>query len=176
MARLALILQLLILITWTHVYAAPGPCSGACHVRDPALIQRASDGKYFRFSTGNKIAIASASDLSGPWKALGSVVPGGSSINLPGRDDLWVSSIDAMETYASEHSTPPLEYISYFVSPVMYIVSFLSHHRHRMSKKSAMYIIYTTPYQRWVPNCPPSASLHQKTWNPARGQIMDPSA
>ncbi|KKZ64070.1 hypothetical protein EMCG_01566 [[Emmonsia] crescens] len=93
MARLALILQLLILITWTHVYAAPGPCSGACHVRDPALIQRASDGKYFRFSTGNKIAIASASDLSGPWKALGSVVPGGSSINLPGRDDLWAPDV-----------------------------------------------------------------------------------
>ncbi|KAK2780017.1 hypothetical protein FQN53_001132 [Emmonsiellopsis sp. PD_33] len=88
-----LILQLLTLISPVSAYAGPGPCSGACHVRDPALIQRTSDGKYFRFSTGNKIAIASASRLSGPWEDEGSVIPRGSSIDLPGRDDLWAPDI-----------------------------------------------------------------------------------
>lgn len=71
-------------------YANPGSCSGACNIHDPSLIQRASDGKYFRFSTGNKISYASASSIAGPWANIGSMLPGGSSINLDGKDDLWV--------------------------------------------------------------------------------------
>lgn len=71
-------------------YANPGPCSGQCGVHDPGLIRRASDGTYFRFSTGNKISYARAPSIQGPWTGEGSVLPGGSSINLPGNQDLWV--------------------------------------------------------------------------------------
>ncbi|GAB1216567.1 hypothetical protein ATERTT37_005783 [Aspergillus terreus] len=72
-----------------HGYAAPGACSGACNIHDPSLIRRESDGKYFRFSTGNKISYASASSIEGPWTTIGSMLPDGSSIDLPGNDDLW---------------------------------------------------------------------------------------
>jgi arabinan endo-1,5-alpha-L-arabinosidase len=80
------------LVALVHGYANPGSCSGACNVHDPALIQRQSDGKYFRFSTGNKISYASSSSIQGPWTVLGSVLPSGSSINLDGKNDLWVSN------------------------------------------------------------------------------------
>jgi len=72
-----------------HGYANPGSCSGACNVHDPGLIQR-DDGVYFRFSTGNKISYARSSSIEGPWTAVGSVVPDGSSIDKAGNDDLWV--------------------------------------------------------------------------------------
>ncbi|KAL5354967.1 putative arabinan endo-1,5-alpha-L-arabinosidase A [Aspergillus floccosus] len=72
-----------------HGYASPGACSGACNIHDPSLIRRESDGKYFRFSTGNKISYASASSIKGPWTTIGSMLPDGSSINLAGKDDLW---------------------------------------------------------------------------------------
>lgn len=72
-------------------YANPGACSGACVVSDPSLIQRTSDKTYFRFSTGNKISVASSSSISGPWTDLGSMLPDGSSIDLAGNTDLWVS-------------------------------------------------------------------------------------
>ena len=72
-------------------YANPGSCSGACNVHDPSLIQRSSDNVYFRFSTGNKISYASASSIAGPWTVIGSMLPSGSSIDLAGNDDLWVS-------------------------------------------------------------------------------------
>lgn len=49
-----------------------------------------SDGKYFRFETGSKIGIWSASSLTGPWTYQGAAIPAGSSINLAGNDDLWV--------------------------------------------------------------------------------------
>ncbi|KAJ5227696.1 hypothetical protein N7489_008404 [Penicillium chrysogenum] len=70
-------------------YANPGSCSGACIVHDPTLIQRSSDNRYFRFSTGNKISYASSSSINGPWTNIGSMLPGGSSIDLAGNDDLW---------------------------------------------------------------------------------------
>ncbi|KAJ5337545.1 uncharacterized protein N7506_005567 [Penicillium brevicompactum] len=72
-----------------NAYASPGSCSGACNVHDPTLIQRSSDKRYFRFSTGNKISYASATSIKGPWTNIGSILPAGSSIDLPGRDDLW---------------------------------------------------------------------------------------
>lgn len=71
-------------------YANPGACSGACWAHDPAVIQRASDGKYFKFNTGSGIEIATASSLSGPWTLTGYVLPSGSSINIAGNTDLWV--------------------------------------------------------------------------------------
>ncbi|CAG7945929.1 unnamed protein product [Penicillium nalgiovense] len=72
-----------------HGYANPGGCSGACIVHDPTLIQRSSDNRYFRFSTGHKISYASSSSINGPWTNIGSMLPGGSSIDLAGNDDLW---------------------------------------------------------------------------------------
>ncbi|KAB8076414.1 putative arabinan endo-1,5-alpha-L-arabinosidase A [Aspergillus leporis] len=74
---------------YAHGYANPGACSGACNVHDPSLIRRSSDGKYFRFSTGNKISYASSSSIAGPWTVIGSMLPSGSSIDLVGKDDLW---------------------------------------------------------------------------------------
>lgn len=68
-------------------YAAPGACSGVCNIHDPAVVQRASDGLYFRFSTGGGMAIASASDLEGPWTDMGTVLPNGST---SGDTDMWV--------------------------------------------------------------------------------------
>lgn len=72
-------------------YPPPGPCTGACNVRDPGLVVRESDGMYFLFSSHDQIKYASAKSLAGPWTHIGSAVPGGSSIDLAGNDDLWVS-------------------------------------------------------------------------------------
>ncbi|KAA8651107.1 hypothetical protein EYZ11_005312 [Aspergillus tanneri] len=76
-----------------HGYVNPGICSGACNVHDPGLIQRESDGVYFRFSTGNNISYASSSSIEGPWEVLGPMLPNGSSIDLDGRDDLWAPDV-----------------------------------------------------------------------------------
>ncbi|KAH6652386.1 putative arabinan endo-1,5-alpha-L-arabinosidase A [Truncatella angustata] len=73
-------------------YANPGACSGACWTHDPSVIRR-SDGTYFRFSTGSKIGVYTASSLSGPWTSKGSAVSSGSSINLTGKDDLWAPDV-----------------------------------------------------------------------------------
>jgi arabinan endo-1,5-alpha-L-arabinosidase len=72
-------------------YAAPGACSGACWSHDPAVIQRASDGTYFRFSTGGGIQITTASSIAGPWTIQGYALADGSSIDLDGNTDLWAS-------------------------------------------------------------------------------------
>jgi arabinan endo-1,5-alpha-L-arabinosidase len=72
-------------------YADPGSCSGDCWAHDPAVIQRTSDGEYFRFNTGSLIGIWKSSALEGPWVYQGAAIPAGSSINLAGNDDLWVS-------------------------------------------------------------------------------------
>lgn len=74
-----------------NAFAEPGDCNGACqNIRDPGVIQR-TDGKYFRFSTSEKILTASANSLEGPWTAHGSAIKNGSIIDLPGRNLLWVS-------------------------------------------------------------------------------------
>jgi arabinan endo-1,5-alpha-L-arabinosidase len=74
-----------------NAYANPLGCSGVCgNSHDPAVIRRDSDGKYFRFSTGNRISVATAPSLMGPWVAKGSAIAGGSKINKKGKDDLWV--------------------------------------------------------------------------------------
>jgi arabinan endo-1,5-alpha-L-arabinosidase len=75
-------------------YADPMACSGVCtNAHDPALIRRDSDGRYYRFSTGGKIAIHSAKTINGPWTYLHAAIPAGSKINLAGKDDLWVCTI-----------------------------------------------------------------------------------
>lgn len=79
-----------------RAYANPGACSGDCWAHDPALIRRASDGVYFRFNTGSEIGIWKSSSLTGPWVYQGKVLPNGSSINLAGNTDCWVSTVESL--------------------------------------------------------------------------------
>jgi arabinan endo-1,5-alpha-L-arabinosidase len=88
--RYSIVASLLSAVTAVYGYADPMACSGICNnAHDPALI-RHSDGTYYRFSTGGKIAIHSAPSLTGPWSYKGAAIPSGSKINLAGKDDLWV--------------------------------------------------------------------------------------
>lgn len=89
--RPSIVTSLLSITTIVHGYANPLACSGVCtNAHDPALIRR-DDGTYYRFSTGGKIAIHSSPSLTGPWTYKGAAIPKGSSINLNGNTDLWVS-------------------------------------------------------------------------------------
>ncbi|KAK6071018.1 arabinan endo-alpha-l-arabinosidase a [Seiridium cupressi] len=81
-------------------YADPGACSGDCWAHDPALIQRTSDGVYFRFNTGSLIGIWKSSALEGPWTYQGAAIPAGSIIDLAGNDDLWAPDVQKVgDTY-----------------------------------------------------------------------------
>ncbi|EDN07617.1 glycosyl hydrolase [Histoplasma capsulatum] len=83
------------LLFWTLVQGVPNPepCRGSCNGRDPGFIRRTSDGKYFRFQSYNGISISSAPSMEGPWSAPKSMLPQGSSINLPGKHDLWAPDV-----------------------------------------------------------------------------------
>lgn len=71
-------------------YANPNECTGTCvNTHDPSIIQ-GSDGTYYRFSTGGKIAVHTAPDITGPWAYQGAALPDGSKIDLDGNQDLWV--------------------------------------------------------------------------------------
>jgi arabinan endo-1,5-alpha-L-arabinosidase len=75
-------------------YANPGACSGVCtNAHDPSIIRRQSDGTYFRFSTGGKVAIHTAPSISGPWTYKCAMLPSGSSIQLAGNQDLWAPDV-----------------------------------------------------------------------------------
>ncbi|KXT02446.1 hypothetical protein AC578_7833 [Pseudocercospora eumusae] len=76
-------------------YPAVGACSGKCQgdVHDPAVIYREDTKTYYRFVSNNKISIATAPSMAGPWTDKGPAVPAGSIIDLPGRDDLWAPDI-----------------------------------------------------------------------------------
>lgn len=89
----ALLLTFFSLLALVSSYGNPGACTGSCNVHDPAIIRRTSDGTYYRFSTGNRIQIATAADISGPWTIRGSALASGSSIALPGNTDLWAPDI-----------------------------------------------------------------------------------
>ncbi|EPQ57247.1 glycosyl hydrolase [Gloeophyllum trabeum ATCC 11539] len=62
-------------------------------VHDPSLVQRQSDGKYFLFTTHDKGGILTATQLAGPWTEVGSILPNDSTIQLPGRDDIWAPDV-----------------------------------------------------------------------------------
>lgn len=81
------------LITLAVAYPNRGPCTGNCWTKDPAVIQRQSDGKYFRFGTGTGIPIITSDSIKGPWKEVGKALPNGSKINVDGVDssNIWVS-------------------------------------------------------------------------------------
>ncbi|KAL7270401.1 hypothetical protein RUND412_006897 [Rhizina undulata] len=98
---LSTFLQVFYLTVGVSAYSDPGSCTptASCHVHDPAVIKRTSDGTYFRFSTGNEIQIATASALSGPWTIQGSALPDGSSIDLSGNTDLWAPDVIKIGDY-----------------------------------------------------------------------------
>ncbi|KAG1693286.1 hypothetical protein DVH05_023750 [Phytophthora capsici] len=86
-------LSLLLSTPLVAAYANPETCTGICtNTHDPSIIRR-SDGTYFRFSTGGRIAVHSAPDIVGPWMYLGAAVPDGSTIDLDGKDDLWAPDV-----------------------------------------------------------------------------------
>lgn len=130
----------------TNGYPAPGPCSGSCYIHDPALVRRESDGVYFRFSTGNKISYASAPSIEGPWTDIGSMLPGGSKIPLPGNDDLWVRPL-----------------------PTTNAVLIASRRQTRISPTETT--MCTTLCRRSDRRTPPSDSQRPTPWMPAPGLI-----
>ncbi|KAF9893629.1 hypothetical protein FE257_010941 [Aspergillus nanangensis] len=81
------------LIALANAFANPGPCIGDCWTHDPGLYQRKSDGRYFRFATGGGVRLSSAPTITGPWKAVGDVLPGGSKIDHVGSDNLWAPDV-----------------------------------------------------------------------------------
>ncbi|KAM0148513.1 hypothetical protein ACHAPC_000864 [Botrytis cinerea] len=101
------------LLSLVAAYANPGACSGNCYAHDPALIQRSSDGTWFKFNTGNGIGIWKATALAGPWTYVGDALSG-SSINLSGNTDLWAPDVHlvgstyymyyAVSTFGSQNS------------------------------------------------------------------------
>ncbi|KAF1360995.1 endo-1,5-alpha-L-arabinosidase [Lizonia empirigonia] len=98
--RSTIIASLLSAVSVVYGYANPMACSGVCNnAHDPALI-RHTDGTYYRFSTGGKIAIHSAPAVTGPWTYKGAAIPAGSTINLNGKDDLWAPDVTLVgDTY-----------------------------------------------------------------------------
>ncbi|KAK3714428.1 hypothetical protein LTR37_007734 [Vermiconidia calcicola] len=90
----ALTSLLSVFITSVTAYADPLPCEGTCtNTHDPSLIQRASDGTYFRFATGGGMSIHTAPSIQGPWTFVGEVLENGSSIDNSGADDAWAPDV-----------------------------------------------------------------------------------
>ena len=89
---LALVLLFPFCLPLASAYA-PGACSGDCLALDPTIIQRSSDGLYFRFGTGGGIQVATASNIKGPWESQPQVLNGGSIMRVDGanNDNVWVS-------------------------------------------------------------------------------------
>ncbi len=73
-----------------QAYPDPRSCTGYCWAHDPAVIQRESDGLYFKFNTGTGIQYATSTSLDGSWTIQGYVLLDGSSIDNAGSDDPWV--------------------------------------------------------------------------------------
>ena len=115
-----------------QAYPSPGACSGECFTHDPAVVKRASDGKYFRFSTLGLIGITTADDLAGPWTASGSVIQGASIINYPGNDVLWAPDVSYIRGlyycfYSVSSSGSHVSAIGYATSTTMESGSWTDH-------------------------------------------------
>ncbi|KAJ5660000.1 hypothetical protein N7507_006451 [Penicillium longicatenatum] len=76
-------------------YPAVGFCMGDCWTHDPGMVQRESDGMYFRFSTGSGVNTMMSPSLAGPWVNEGPALPHGSIIKLDGVDsmDIWAPDV-----------------------------------------------------------------------------------
>ena len=80
-------------------FADPLPCEGTCtNTHDPSIIQRASDGTYFRFATGGSLSIHSGDSITGPWEYQGSV-------RADGSEDSWAPDV---------HQLPDGTYVCYY--------------------------------------------------------------
>lgn len=81
-----------LLVSLVGAFPNPGPCNGNCWTHDPSMIQRQSDGMYFRFATGFGVNTMTSKSLRGPWKDVGAALPSGSSIILDGVNstNIWV--------------------------------------------------------------------------------------
>ncbi|KUI53700.1 Arabinan endo-1,5-alpha-L-arabinosidase A [Cytospora mali] len=84
---------LLALSISVNAYSNPEPCTGACYAQDPGLIQRSSDGVYFRFNTDTYVDIMKSNSLSGPWEIIGNVLPNGSVIYESANEGLWAPMV-----------------------------------------------------------------------------------
>ena len=75
-------------------YSNPLKCTGVCgDGHDPSIIRRASDGTYFRLSTGAGGRIYTAPAMTGPWVYKCDMLPSGSSIDSSGKNDLWAPDV-----------------------------------------------------------------------------------
>lgn len=122
----------LLFVARAAAYPSPESCTGSCYSHDPSVVLRESDGAYFRFETGGHIGIWKADALEGPWKSQGFAITNGSTIDHPGKDELWAPDVHllgdkyilyyAVSTYESQNST-----IGYATSPTMEEGSWTDH-------------------------------------------------
>jgi arabinan endo-1,5-alpha-L-arabinosidase len=82
-------------------FANPLPCMGVCNnTQDPSVIQRGSDGTWFRFSTASRVAIHSAPTEFGPWEYEGTAIPQGFPFDLLNLFDGWSPDVSKVgDTY-----------------------------------------------------------------------------
>ncbi|QSZ31195.1 hypothetical protein DSL72_000758 [Monilinia vaccinii-corymbosi] len=109
-----LLLPLVGLLSLASAYANPGACTGECFAHDPSVIER-NDGTWFKFNTGKGVGIWKSPALSGPWKYVGDALNGGSTINHPGKGDIWAPDVSligstyymyyALSTFGTQDST-----------------------------------------------------------------------
>ncbi|KAH8881080.1 glycoside hydrolase family 43 protein [Thozetella sp. PMI_491] len=106
-------------------YPNPVTCTGDCFAHDPFVIKRASDGKYFQFSTHPGIDIRTSPSLSGPWTYVGRVLPGLSVINIGFTNDSpWAPDVAYIRGvyylfYALSQSSSQTSAIGYATSSTM---------------------------------------------------------
>lgn len=69
----------------------PTALKGNIEVHDPSVVRY--NGSYYAFSSGNSIPYSKASNMSGPWKSLGTVLNGASIIQNEGRNFPWAPNV-----------------------------------------------------------------------------------
>ena len=91
---------LALVATKAIAYPNPEPCTGNCSaIHDPSVIQRKSDGTWYRFNTNGNIGIASAPNLTGPWTYDGELLEGGSVIEVSASQGVWVCDSPASSVF-----------------------------------------------------------------------------
>lgn len=152
------LLVLLVLVALVASYPDPGACSGDCWTHDPSVVKRA-DGTYFRFSTGGGIGIYSADSLAGSWTYDGEALPDGSSVDLTGNTDLWVS----MPAYLVKDSGEGCGGCNWLT---------LCTHRLPWWCLLIVRIICTMPSARLGPRARLSGTRRRRRWSMVLGRIM----
>ena len=136
-----LLFVLLQAANFVDAYRDPLPCTGMCHdTHDPSIIQRASDGLYFRFATGGGIDFYTAPSITGPWSSAGVVLPNGSSINNSGSDDAWAPDVHLVDGiyycyYAVSTFGTQISAIGVATSPTMDAGTWVDHGSTGLSSK-----------------------------------------